>query len=128
LAAARNATTQTTKNGRDAHRPSFAKISDTLAVPDLLALQTDSFDWLVGSDAWRERIAHAAQSDRRDMSTESGLEEIFEEISPIEDLGETMQLSFANPYLEPEKYSIDECIERGKTYAAPLYVEAEFMN
>ena len=39
-----------------------------------------------------------------------------------------MQLSFTNPYLEPEKYSIDECKERGKTYAAPLYVEAEFMN
>ena len=58
----------------------------------------------------------------------SGLEEIFEEISPIEDLSETMQLSFTNPYLEPEKYSIDECKERGKTYAAPLYVEAEFMN
>ena len=47
---------------------------------------------------------------------------------PIEDLGETMQLSFTNPYLEPEKYSIDECKERGKTFAAPLYVEAEFMN
>ena len=41
---------------------------------------------------------------------------------------ETMQLSFTNPYLEPEKYSIEECKERGKTYAAPLYVEAEFMN
>ena len=39
-----------------------------------------------------------------------------------------MQLSFQNPYLEDEKYSIDECKERGKTYAAPLYVEAEFMN
>ena len=39
-----------------------------------------------------------------------------------------MQLSFTNPYLEPEKYSIEECKERGKTYAAPLYVEAEFMN
>ena len=62
------------------------------------------------------------------MNENSGLGEIFEEISPIEDLGETMQLSFTNPYLEPEKYSIEECKERGKTYAAPLYVEAEFMN
>src|SRR5690606_5828438 len=48
--------------------------------------------------------------------------------SPIEDLGETMQLSFANPELEEPKYSIEECKERGKTYAAPLYVNAEFMN
>ncbi|MCW4456623.1 DNA-directed RNA polymerase subunit beta [Microbacterium sp. MPKO10] len=128
MAAARNATTTTSKNGRNASRPSFAKISDTLTVPDLLALQTESFDWLVGNENWKDRVANAAESDRKDLPNDSGLEEIFEEISPIEDLGETMQLSFANPYLEPEKYSIEECTERGKTYAAPLYVEAEFMN
>jgi DNA-directed RNA polymerase subunit beta len=56
----------------------------------------------------------------------SGLEEIFEEISPIEN--DRMQLSFTNPYLEEKKHELDECKERGKTYAAPLYVEAEFMN
>ena len=129
LAAARNASTTTTpKNGRGASRLSFAKISDTLTVPDLLALQTESFDWLVGNDAWKTRVAEAKSIGRTDVPEISGLEEIFEEISPIEDLSETMQLSFTNPYLEPEKYSIDECKERGKTYAAPLYVEAEFMN
>jgi len=129
LAAARNATTTTSpKNGRGASRLSFAKISDTLTVPDLLALQTESFDWLVGNEAWKARLAEAEAAGRNDVSVKSGLEEIFEEISPIEDLSETMQLSFTNPYLEPEKYSIEECKERGKTYAAPLYVEAEFMN
>jgi len=129
LAAARNASTSTTnKNGRGASRLSFAKISDTLTVPDLLALQTESFDWLVGNDAWKARVAEGKKAGRKDLNEFSGLEEIFEEISPIEDLSETMQLSFTNPYLEPEKYSIDECKERGKTYAAPLYVEAEFMN
>ncbi len=130
MAAARNASTSTTptKNGRGASRLSFAKISDTLTVPDLLALQTESFGWLVGNDAWKARVAEAKKAGRNDVSEISGLGEIFEEISPIEDLGETMQLSFTNPYLEPEKYSIEECKERGKTYAAPLYVEAEFMN
>ncbi|MCE7481897.1 DNA-directed RNA polymerase subunit beta [Microbacterium profundi] len=129
MAAARNASTSTTnKNGRGASRLSFAKISDTLTVPDLLALQTESFDWLVGNDAWKARVAEGKKAGRKDLNELSGLEEIFEEISPIEDLSETMQLSFTNPYLEPEKYSIDECKERGKTYAAPLYVEAEFMN
>jgi DNA-directed RNA polymerase subunit beta len=128
LAAARNASTNTPKNGRGASRLSFAKISDTLTVPDLLALQTESFDWLVGNEAWKTRLAEGQAQGRTDLSPISGLEEIFEEISPIEDLGETMQLSFTNPYLEPEKYSIDDCKERGKTYAAPLYVEAEFMN
>ena len=130
LAAARNATNSTTnlKNGRGVSRLSFAKITDTLQVPDLLALQTESFDWLVGNDIWKARVAEAEAAGRTDVPTKSGLEEIFEEISPIEDLSETMQLSFTNPYLEPEKYSIEECKERGKTYAAPLYVEAEFMN
>lgn len=129
MAAARNASTSTTnKNGRGASRLSFAKISDTLTVPDLLALQTESFDWLVGNETWKSRLAEGKKAGRKDLNEFSGLEEIFEEISPIEDLSETMQLSFTNPYLEPEKYSIDECKERGKTYAAPLYVEAEFMN
>ncbi|MFD1491209.1 DNA-directed RNA polymerase subunit beta [Microbacterium wangchenii] len=130
MAAARNASNPTTtpKNGRGASRLSFAKISDTLTVPDLLALQTESFDWLVGNEAWKARVAEAKAAGRTDVPEISGLEEIFEEISPVEDLSETMQLSFTNPYLEPEKYSIEECKERGKTYAAPLYVEAEFMN
>ncbi len=127
MAAARNAT-PTPQNGRDASRLSFAKITDTLTVPDLLALQTESFDWLVGSDAWKRRVEEGTAQGRTDLALNSGLEEIFEEISPIEDLGETMQLGFTNPYLEEQKYSIDECKERGKTYSAPLYVEAEFMN
>ncbi|MBO1740292.1 DNA-directed RNA polymerase subunit beta [Leifsonia sp. TF02-11] len=130
MAAARNATNtdKTPKNGRAASRLSFAKITDTLTVPDLLALQTESFDWLVGNDAWKARVAEAEAQGRQDLPANTGLEEIFEEISPIEDLGETMQLSFTNPFLEEKKYSIDECKEKGKTYAAPLYVEAEFMN
>lgn len=130
MAAARNATksASTLKNGRDVSRLSFAKITDTLTVPDLLALQTESFDWLVGNDAWKARAAEARAQGRQDLPEHTGLEEIFEEISPIEDLGETMQLSFTNPFLEEKKYSIDECKEKGKTYSAPLYVEAEFMN
>ncbi|MBC7440912.1 MAG: DNA-directed RNA polymerase subunit beta, partial [Ramlibacter sp.] len=128
MAAARNATTNSPKNGRAAGRLSFAKITDNLTVPDLLALQTESFDWLVGNDKWKQRIAEGQAAGRQDMATRTGLDEIFEEISPIEDLGETMQLSFTNPELEPEKYTIDECKEKGKTYSAPLYVNAEFMN
>ena len=128
MAASRNASNPTTKNGRDARRLSFGKVTDALTVPDLLALQKDSFDWLVGNDDWKAQVSDRKASGRSDVSERSGLEEIFEEISPIEDLGETMQLSFTNPYLEPEKYSIEECKDRGKTFAAPLYVEAEFMN
>ena len=114
--------------GRTASRLSFAKITDTLTVPDLLALQTESFDWLVGNDAWKKRVEAAKASGDAGVPDTTGLDEIFEEISPIEDLGETMQLSFSAPELEEPKYSIDECKERGKTFAAPLYVNAEFMN
>ena len=120
MAAARSASSKNSpKNGRGASRLSFAKITDTLTVPDLLALQTESFDWLVGNEAWKARTGG---------TDTTGLDEIFEEISPIEDLGETMQLSFSQPELEEPKYSIEECKERGKTFAAPLYVNAEFMN
>src|SRR6188474_3194393 len=129
LAAARSASSKKSpKNGRGASRLSFAKITDTLTVPDLLALQTESFDWLVGNEAWKARTAAAKAAGNESVPETTGLDEIFEEISPIEDLGETMQLSFTGPELEEPKYSIDECKERGKTFAAPLYVNAEFMN
>ena len=84
MAAARNATNtdKTPKNGRNASRLSFAKITDTLTVPDLLALQTESFDWLVGNDAWKARVAEAEAEGRQDLPSNTGLEEIFEEISP----------------------------------------------
>ena len=129
MAAARNASsTNSPKNGRDHQRLSFAKISDTVTVPNLLALQLESFDWLVGNDAWKERVAEAQAQGRDDIALKSGLEEIFDEISPIEDNAGTMQLSFENPILDEQKFSIEECKERGKTYSAPLYVEAAFYN
>jgi DNA-directed RNA polymerase subunit beta len=129
LAASRTnvATNPVNNAGRNPRRISFAKISEPLEVPELLALQTDSFDWLSGSDAWKERV-EAAQKRGEDVSTKSGLEEIFEEISPIEDFSETMSLSFRDHRFEPPKYSTEDCKDRDVTYAAPLFVTAEFMN
>jgi DNA-directed RNA polymerase subunit beta len=98
-------------------RVSFAKIREPLEVPNLLALQVESVDWLLGNDAWRGEIP-----------TTSGLEEIFEEISPIEDFQGTMSLSFRDHRFEPPKYSIDECKERDMTYSQPLFLTAEFTN
>src|SRR5690349_7943256 len=100
-------------------RISFAKIAEPLEVPELLSLQTDSFDWLIGSDAWRERVESELAAGRTDVSTKSGLEEIFEEISPIEDFSETMSLSFRDHRFEPAKYSVEDCKDRDVTYAAP---------
>lgn len=108
-------------------RISFAKIREPLEVPNLLALQVESIDWLLGNDLWRARLADASTS-RGEIPSKSGLEEIFEEISPIEDFQGTMSLSFRDHRFEPPKYSIDECKERDMTYSQPLFVTAEFTN
>ncbi|WP_141575501.1 DNA-directed RNA polymerase subunit beta [Actinomadura sp. WMMA1423] len=109
-------------------RVSFARIREPLEVPDLLALQTNSFDWLVGNERWKARVEAARQAGRRDVPMQSGLEEIFEEISPIEDFSGTMSLSFRDHRFEPPKYSVEECKDKDMTYSAPLFVTAEFIN
>jgi DNA-directed RNA polymerase subunit beta len=110
------------------HRISFARIKEPLEVPSLLALQTDSFDWLLGIERWRARIAAEKEKGRKDLPEQSGLEEIFEEISPIEDFTGTMSLSFRDHRFEPPKYSVEECKDKDMTYSAPMFVTAEFIN
>ena len=109
-------------------RISFAKIREPQEVPNLLALQTESFDWLLGNDAWRSRLGQNERAGRGEVPKTSGLEEIFDEISPIEDFNGSMSLSFRDHRFEPAKYTITECKERDLTYAAPLFVTAEFTN
>lgn len=104
-------------------RVSFAKIREPLEVPGLLDLQTDSFAWLIGSPSWREKAAL-----RGDGGLVGGLEEVLEELSPIEDFSGSMSLSFSDPRFEEVKASIDECKDKDMTYAAPLFVTAEFIN
>ncbi|MDR0837094.1 MAG: DNA-directed RNA polymerase subunit beta [Propionibacteriaceae bacterium] len=135
--AASRTSSKNTKAISKSGRVSFAKIDEPMEVPNLLALQTESYEWLTGSligwpwadgaDAWKER------QDRRfaegeDVNVRSGLEEVFEEISPIEDFAETMSLSFSRPRFLDPKRNIEECKDRDETYAAQLYVTAEFNN
>jgi DNA-directed RNA polymerase subunit beta len=89
-------------------RLSFAKIREALPLEelDLVAIQSSSFEWLI----------------------DEGLGEIFDEISPIEDSQGKMALSFLNHRFEDPKYSVEECKEKDYTYAAPLFVTAEFLN
>ncbi|MBA3522993.1 MAG: DNA-directed RNA polymerase subunit beta, partial [Geodermatophilaceae bacterium] len=102
-------------------RISFAKIQEPLEVPDLLSLQTNSFDWLVGNEGWAGRVVD-------DPDAASGLADILGEISPIEDFSGSMSLSFSNPRFEEVKASEEECKDKDMTYAAPLFVTAEFTN
>ena len=109
-------------------RVSFARFTEPLEVPGLLALQTDSFDWLLGNERWLTRVAAAHKAGAKDIPEQSGLEEIFEEISPIEDFTGTMSLSFRDHRFEPPKYSVEECKDKDMTYSAPMFVTAEFIN
>src|SRR5690242_4125600 len=127
LAASRTATNMSTAQ-TPSGRLSFAKIREPLEVPDLLALQTESFDWLLGNERWQARVAAAKAEGRTDVPDRSGLEEIFEEISPIEDFSGSMSLSFRDHRFEETRKTIESCKERDQTYDAPLFVTAEFMN
>ena len=109
-------------------RLSFAKIKEPLEVPNLLDLQIQSFDWLMGNQTWQERVKAALDAGRTDVPTTSGLTEIFEEISPIEDLAGSMSLSFRDHRFEPPKYTVEQCRDKDVTYSQPLFVTAEFMN
>ncbi|MPZ73235.1 MAG: DNA-directed RNA polymerase subunit beta, partial [Nitriliruptorales bacterium] len=98
-----------TLNDRNGYeRLSFAKIAEPLPVEDLdlVAIQRESFRWL----------------------QERGLSEVFEEISPISDFTGQLELSFSQHRFEEPKNSQDECKEKDMTYAAPLFVTAEFLN
>ncbi|GAE69675.1 DNA-directed RNA polymerase [Cutibacterium acnes JCM 18909] len=128
MAATRTASKNTSAISPQSGRISFAKIHEPLEVPNLLDLQVESFNWLVGNEIWQSRVDAALAEGRTDINTKSGLEEIFEEISPIEDYSQTMSLSFRDHRFEDPKHSVDECKDRDTTYAAPLFVTAEFMN
>ena len=105
------------------NRVSFAKLREPLEVPGLLDVQTDSFDWLVGADGWRQKAV-----DRGETDPKGGLEEVLEELSPIEDFSGSMSLSFSDPRFDEVKAPVDECKDKDMTYAAPLFVTAEFIN
>ena len=121
--AASRTLTQNVSTARTASgRLSFAQIREPLEVPDLLALQTESFDWLLGNERWQARVAEAKSTGRTDVPDRSGLEEIFEEISPIEDFSGSMSLSFRDHRFEETRKTIESCKERDQTYDAPLFV------
>ena len=106
------------------NRISFAKLREPLEVPGLLDVQTESFEWLIGSERWRANAK--ARGDAVDPV--GGLEEVLTELSPIEDFSGSMSLSFSDPRFDEVKAPVDECKDKDMTYAAPLFVTAEFIN
>ena len=92
-------------------RYSFGNLDEPLELPDLLAVQRESFQWFL----------------------EEGLANTFRDISPIKDFSEKLQLELEfDPFDEdlrpPPKFTVEECKEKDMTYAAPVFVRARFLN
>ncbi len=92
-------------------RYSFANLDEPLELPDLIAIQRESFQWFL----------------------EEGLANTFRDISPIKDFSESLQLELEfDPFDEdlrpPPKFTVEECKEKDMTYSAPIFVRARFMN
>lgn len=109
-------------------RVNFGSIKEPIDVPYLLGVQTDSFDWLIGNERWKRKAEADIKAGTNEVAHTSGLEEVFEEISPIENFAQTMSLTFSDPYFEEPRHTVEECKEKDYTYSAPLYVNAEFEN
>ncbi len=88
-------------------RMTFSKINEVGKMPNLIEIQTKSYNWFI----------------------EEGLREVFEDISPIRDYADNLILEFLDYSLnDPPKYEQEECKERDVTYAAPLKVRVRLVN
>ncbi|PIC70445.1 DNA-directed RNA polymerase subunit beta [Sporosarcina sp. P16b] len=92
--------------GQHRQRRSFARIKEVLDLPNLIEIQTASYEWFL----------------------EEGLREMFRDISPIQDFTGNLSLEFIDYKLGEPKYPVDESKERDVTYAAPLRVKVRLHN
>ena len=87
-------------------RESFAEIKEVLKMPNLIEIQTNSYQWFLNE----------------------GIREMFRDISPIQDFTGNLVLEFVDYSLGEPKYSVEESKERDVTYAAPLKVKVRLIN
>lgn len=99
-------THQLVQYGRHRKRRSYARIHEVLDLPNLIEIQTASYQWFL----------------------EEGLKEMFQDISPIEDFTGNLSLEFVDYSLGEAKYPVDESKERDVTYNAPLRVKVRLIN
>ncbi|MCC7276082.1 MAG: DNA-directed RNA polymerase subunit beta [Alphaproteobacteria bacterium] len=99
-----------TFSGRKRIRKSFGRISEVAPMPNLIEVQKSSYDHFLQMDV--------AANDRGDV----GLQEVFKSVFPISDFSERARLEFVRYELEQPKYDVEECQQRGMTFAAPLKV------
>ena len=89
-------------------RMSYSRQKEVLGMPNLIEVQRDSYEWFLST----------------------GLKEVLEDISPIEDYAQNLSLEFVDFKLceDEKKYTIEECKERDATYSAPLKVKVRLHN
>jgi DNA-directed RNA polymerase subunit beta len=106
----REATMAETFTGRKRVRKFFGKIQEVAEMPNLIEVQKASYDQFL--------LVKEPSGGRPD----EGLQAVFKSVFPISDFSNTAQLEFVRYEFEPPKYDVDECRQRGMTYAAPLKV------
>lgn len=97
---------QLVQYGQHRKRRSYARISEVLELPNLIEIQTASYQWFL----------------------EEGMREMFQDISPIEDFTGNLSLEFVDYSMGEPKYPVEESKERDVTYDAPLRVKVRLIN
>jgi DNA-directed RNA polymerase subunit beta len=96
-------------------RRSFGKIKKIIDIPNLIEIQKRSYEEFLQADA------------APDQRTDTGLQAVFKSVFPIKDFNETASLEFVSYELGQPKYDVEECHQRGMTYAAPLKVKIQLV-
>jgi DNA-directed RNA polymerase subunit beta len=96
--------------GRKRIRKTFGRIPEVIEMPNLIEVQRSSYEKFLQME------------DRPEVRVIAGLEEVFRSVFPIRDFSDRAELDFVRYELEPPKYDVDECQQRGMTFAAPLKV------
>ena len=96
--------------GQKRLRRNYGRIREVLEMPNLIEVQKSSYDLFLNS------------GDQPEPQDGEGIKGVFQSVFPITDFGSTAQLEFQGYELEPPKYDVEECQQRGMTYSAPLKV------
>src|SRR5689334_800575 len=96
--------------GRYRIRRTFGRIPEVAPMPNLIEIQMNSYKGFLQMETAHEKRQQV------------GIQEVFRSVFPIKDFSERAQLEFVRYELEPPKYDVDECQQRGMTFAAPLKV------
>jgi DNA-directed RNA polymerase subunit beta len=96
-------------------RRNFGRIKKIIDLPYLIEIQKNSYDLFLQKEV--------APNQRQDV----GLQNVFRSVFPIKDFNETASLEFVNYTLGEPKYDVEECHQRGMTYAAPLKVTVQLV-